>query len=302
MISVIIPVYNAAKYLQEMLDSLLMQTERDLEIILINDGSTDASENICVTAAEHDSRIRYYYQENAGVSAARNQAMLWANGEYIAFLDADDRIDPNYFEQLLQACADVDISVCDVTVENRNGQPLFRFSAGERKLTSLEAMNLLLERRAINSGPYGKLFRREVVSELQFPALKAYEDILFVRDAFARAKQIESTDTVAYHYYQNAGSAMDRQKKAPSRDIITASADLLSYIVRHPELKPMCFYITVSHLYQYVLSLDDTVLESRQFKHEVRQLYRKYWMGIVKCKAFPWKEKILYLMFACGLK
>lgn len=301
MISVIIPVYNAVEYLQEMLDSLLIQTEQDLEIILINDGSTDASEDICMTAAEQDLRIRYFYQENAGVSAARNQALRWAKGEYIAFLDADDRIDPNYFEQLLQACIDADISVCDVTVEHRNGQQLFRFSAGKRKLTSLEAMNLLLERRAINSGPYGKLFRRKVVSGLQFPTLKAYEDILFVRDAFACAKRIGSTDAVAYHYYQNAGSAMARQKKAPSRDIITASADLLSYIVRHPELEPMCFYITVSHLYQYVLALDDTVLESRQFKHEVRQLYRKYWTEIVKCKAFPWKEKILYLMFASGL-
>lgn len=96
MISVIIPIYNAAPYLPEMLQSLLEQTERDLEILLINDGSTDSSADICKAAAQEDVRIRYVFQQNAGVSAARNHALTLAKGEYIAFLDADDRIDPNY--------------------------------------------------------------------------------------------------------------------------------------------------------------------------------------------------------------
>lgn len=302
MISIIIPIYNAEMYLPEMLRCLSEQTERDLEIILVNDGSTDESADICLAAAQEDPRICYVYQENAGVSAARNRALTKASGDYIAFLDADDSIDSTYFEQLLGTCVSADIAVCDVSVETRSGRRISTFSAGDQRLTALHAMELLLTRREINSGPCGKLFRREMITGLQFPPLKAYEDILFVRDAFARAKTIASTSAVAYHYYQNAGSAMDQQQKAPSFDIITATGDLLKYIREHTALDPMCFYITVSHLYQYVLGVDKNTLEGRKFKHKVRCLYRRCGMDIARCKAFPWKEKILYLLFAFNLR
>ena len=163
-------------------------------------------------------------------------------------------------------------------------------------------MELLLTRQKINSGPCGKMFRREIIADLQFPPLKAYEDILFVRDAFARANIVASTSQTAYHYYQNSGSAMDQQRKTPSLDVAAATSDLLEYIVGHSELDPRCFYITVSHLYQYVLGLDRSTPKGKEFVHAVRRLYRKFWTSIVKCPAFPWKEKILYLLFASGLR
>ena len=302
MISVIIPIYNAAMYLPEMLRCLSEQTERDLEIILVNDGSTDESADICLDAAQEDPRICYVYQENAGVSAARNHALAKASGDYIAFLDADDSIDSTYFERLLGTCVSADIAVCDVSVETRSGRRLSIFSAGDQRLTALRAMELLLTRQKINSGPCGKMFRREIIADLQFPPLKAYEDILFVRDAFARANIVASTSQTAYHYYQNSGSAMDQQRKTPSLDVAAATSDLLEYIVGHSELDPRCFYITVSHLYQYVLGLDRSTPKGKEFVHAVRRLYRKFWTSIVKCPAFPWKEKILYLLFASGLR
>lgn len=302
MISVIIPIYNAAMYLPEMLRCLSEQTERDLEIILVNDGSTDESADICLDAAQEDPRICYVYQENAGVSAARNHALAKASGDYIAFLDADDSIDSTYFERLLGTCVSADIAVCDVSVETRSGRRLSIFSAGDQSLTALHAMELLLTRQKINSGPCGKMFRREIIVDLQFPPLKAYEDILFVRDAFARANIVASTSQTAYHYYQNSGSAMDQQRKTPSLDVAAATSDLLEYIVGHSELDPRCFYITVSHLYQYVLGLDRSTPKGKEFVHAVRRLYRKFWTSIVKCPAFPWKEKILYLLFASGLR
>ena len=301
MISVIIPIYNAAVHLPEMLRCLSAQTEQDLEIILVNDGSTDESADICLAAAQEDPRICYVYQENAGVSAARNRALTKASGDYIAFLDADDSIDSTYFEQLLGTCASADISVCDVSVETRSGRRLSIFSAGDQRLTALRAMELLLTRQKINSGPCGKMFRRDIIADLQFPPLKAYEDILFVRDAFARANIVASTSQTAYHYYQNSGRAMDQQRKAPSLDVAAATSDLLEYIVGHSELDPRCFYITVSHLYQYVLGLDMSTPKGKEFVHAVRRLYRKFWTSIVKCPAFPWKEKILYLLFVSGV-
>ena len=302
MVSIIVPIYNAEQYLRRCVDSILNQEYTDYELLLVNDGSTDESADICLAAAQEDPRICYVYQENAGVSAARNRALTKASGDYIAFLDADDSIDSTYFEQLLGTCVSADISVCDVSVETRSGRRLSIFSAGDQRLTALRAMELLLTRQKINSGPCGKMFRREIIADLQFPPLKAYEDILFARDAFARANIVASTSQTAYHYYQNSGSAMDQQRKTPSLDVVAATSDLLEYIVGHSELDPRCFYITVSHPYQYILGLDRSTPRGNEFVHAVRRLYRKYWTSIVKCPAFPWKEKILYLLFASGLR
>ena len=161
MISVIIPIYNTGKLLNRMLQSIQKQSYKDLEIILINDGSTDESEQECKKAEINDERIRYFYQENAGVSSARNYGMKLAQGEYIAFLDSDDEIDTNYFEQLLIACKNTDIAVCNLIVESNNKEELSRFEMNNQILTSTEALNQLLTRKGINSGPCAKLFRKK---------------------------------------------------------------------------------------------------------------------------------------------
>lgn len=301
MISIIIPIYNAAQHLPQMLHSLEKQSERGLEILLIDDGSTDMSAKICKSAEQHDERMHYFHQENAGAAAARNYGLSLAKGEYIAFLDADDSIEPNYFSELLASCSSADIAVCDVVIETEAGDTLSRFTAGMRTLTSQQALNLLLSRKEINSGPCGKLFRRSVIEGLYFPKLKAYEDIIFIRDAFVKAEYITSTSNTAYHYYQNAGSAMDQQKQSPSLDIVSATEKLLHFVSQHKELDDTCLYITISHLYQYVLSLDVDSPTSKPFRDAVRQLYRKYWKSILSCSAFPWKEKILYSLFICNL-
>ncbi len=301
MISIIIPIYNAAQHLPHMLQSLEEQSEQELEILLMDDGSTDASADICKSAEQRDARMHYFYHENAGVSAARNYALSLANGEYIAFLDADDTIDPNYFSELLVACSGADIAVCDVVIETEAGEALSRFTAGLQTLTSQQALNMLLSRQGINSGPCGKLFRRSVVEGLHFPALKAYEDILFVKDAFAQSTYIASTAKTAYHYRQNAGSAMDQLKRSPSSDIVSATEELLKFISQYKDLDAACLYITISHLYQYVLSLDVHDVASKPFRDAARQLYRKYWKSILSCSAFPWKEKIVYSLFTWNL-
>ena len=301
MISVIIPIYNAAQYLPQVLHNLKEQSERELEILLMDDGSTDASAEICKSAEQEDVRMHYFYQENAGVSAARNRALSLASGEYIAFLDADDAIDTNYFEELLHACRNADIAVCDVVVETETGEALSRFTAGLQTLTSLQAMNLLLTRKKINSGPCGKIFRRSVIAGLHFPALKAYEDILFVKDAFDRAKCIASTSRTSYYYYQNADSAMRQMQQKPSLDIVEATEQLINFISQHPDLDADCFYITMSHLYQYVQSNRASGKVQDYFTKAVRQLYRKHYRELLCCPVYTWKEKILYSLFIVGL-
>lgn len=302
MISVIIPVYNAGSRLSELLKCLYSQSERDFEVLLINDGSMDGSDQICEEAAAADSRFSCIHQANKGVSSARNCGLQRARGEYITFLDADDKIDPEYFHSLLSLCREqrADVAVCDVIVE-RNGREVSRFACDKKSMTQKEALNYLLTRRQVNSGPCAKLYRRELIEGLVFPPLKAYEDILFVKEAFCRANRIAATSSTAYHYVENSQGAMGIFLRTPSRDIIEATGQLLSFLKGRPELDPECFYITASHLMQYVQSaLPCQLEEQRRFVFESKELYQRHRRDILTCEAFPRKEKLLYLAFTYG--
>lgn len=286
-----------------MLDCLLDQTERNFEVLLIDDGSKDGSGQICDAIEKKDNRFRTIHQTNAGVSAARNRGLSEARGEYITFLDADDAIDPWYLATLLTACesSGAEITVCDVALE-QNGVEKLRFTLPCQVLWQNEALDFLLARRNINSGPCAKLFRKTVLDGVRFPHLSAYEDILFVMDAFSRSEKIAVTDKAAYHYIENSDGAMSQFAKEPSLDIIKATDQLLKFYKARKDLSPMGFYITASHLMQYVAPMLPAASEQeRTFLVAAQELYRKYWMDICRCEAFPWKEKIVYLAFLVGL-
>lgn len=297
MISVIIPMYNPGILLCRMLESVLHQTYRDLEILLIDDGSTDDTAQFCKEFVARDKRVQYFYQDNAGVSAARNLGLQKADGEFIAFLDADDCIDSNYFEELILACQDTDIAACDVSVEDETGQVLSLFSLSKPELSSTEALNYLLERKNINSGPYAKLFRSSVIDTIRFPALNVYEDILFVMQAFENAHSIGVTNRTAYHYCQNTQSAMHKAVQKLPMDIVKATDEIMAFISCYKDLEDKCTYITLSHLYQYVQLAAKQRQENFKFLQSARRFFFKYWWQLLRCRAFPRKEKIVYILF-----
>lgn len=300
MISAVVPVHNAAGALPQMLKSLRDQKEPDFEVILVDDGSVDGSGTLCDEAAGLDRRFFCIHQANAGVSAARNRGMQAARGEYLTFLDADDRVPENYFQSLLEACRGADCSVCDVAMlrgETETG----RFTLAPQILTQVQALGFLLARRGINSGPCAKLFRRELLADLRFPPLKTYEDILFVKDAFLKSRRIAVTNKTVYYYLQNPQGAMGSMEAAPSLDVVRATGQLLEFIAARPELPAQCFYITASHLMQYAMPLAlRGAPESGEFLRQTKAIYRGYWKEIARCSAFPWKEKLVFWSFGAG--
>ena len=185
MISVIIPVYNAGNRLLYQLECMRRQIYTDFEVLLVDDGSTDGSGAICDAMAAHDARFRVIHQVNSGVSAARNHGMQLAEGSFLTFLDADDEIPADYLKVLsdVQRQTNADVVVCDVVIV-QDGKEMRRFTTEDSLLSQTDALNLLLTREKINSGPCAKLMRRSILSEIQFPPLKAYEDIIFVKDVF----------------------------------------------------------------------------------------------------------------------
>ncbi len=297
-ISVIIPVYNTGILVYRMIKCLEQQTFQNFEVILVNDGSTDDSQNICEKIVRNKPNYFLFAQNNQGAFAARNLGLEKSKGQYIAFLDADDVIDENYLEVLFKYCRHAEIAVCDVSVYKKNMES-FRFTSSDSRITQSQALNKLLIRQEINSGPCGKLFQRKIIQDIKFPPLRVYEDILFVMKAFCKSKQIAITNETTYYYIQEDTGTMGNNRKSPSLDIVTATAEIMKFITSRSDLEAKCFYITISHLFQYALPLTiSNQYKECEFTCETRKLYTKYMKQILKCSAIPWKEKVLFYLYA----
>lgn len=296
-ISIIIPIYNAGNLIYKMIDCLDRQTFQEFEVILVNDGSTDDSLNICETIVKNHFNYFLFSQRNQGAFSARNLGIGKARGQYITFLDADDKVDPNYLEILLKNCRDADIAICDIAVYRKNIET-FRFTSGNLRITQHQALNKLLIRQEINSGPYGKIFQKKVIEDVRFPSLRVYEDILFVLESFCRSKKIVVTNETTYYYMQEDTGTMGNVQKTPSLDIVVATEKIMEFIDSRKDLEDKCLYITISHLFQYALPLTiNNQYTKCDFIFETQKLYKKYMKQILKCTAIPWKEKIIFYLY-----
>lgn len=211
-VSVIIPVFNAEKYLTKCIDSVLSQTYTGLELILVNDGSTDQSENI-INSFIHDNRIVYLKQENKGVSAARNLGLSRASGEYIIFVDSDDYLVPDSLYMRIEKAANTDLLISnyfqikDFAIEKKE------FVNTDKELSILEALMLISPKNNIEYQGYlwNKVFRREIIKEngILFDTSVAYgEDRLFICKYITYCKKISLDTNAVYCYRLNDDSAM----------------------------------------------------------------------------------------------
>lgn len=212
-ISIVVAVYNIAPYLERCVDSIRSQTYRNLEIILVDDGSTDACGAMCDRFEKEDNRIVVIHKENGGLSDARNAGAKAATGEYIAYVDGDDWIDEGMYEDMLSALksCEADVAVCRYRcvypdrVEDRSSNKLVFFEGRE-------ALQVYIEEREeyqIQNAAWNKLYRRDYAKDLQFPKGKLYEDIVYTAKLFARAKRCVYLDKAYYNYVlQREGSIM----------------------------------------------------------------------------------------------
>lgn len=210
-VSIILPVYNKAQYIAPILNDITAQTLTDYECLIIDDGSTDISGDICDAFAAKDNRFQVFHIPNGGVSHARNLGLERASGQYITFVDADDHIEPDYLQQL---CADMENSKADMVIAG-----LQKFWKDERPPVAVEVpyhgikqiAQLLPEFAAVQqrSGIYGygcaKLVRRELLSDVRFSEwLRLAEDFEFYLRVYPRVETIFFDDQCKYHYLQEA--------------------------------------------------------------------------------------------------
>lgn len=219
LISVIIPVYNVERYVEECLKSVLNQTYRNLEIIIIDDGSTDASAEICKRYALKDKRIIFLQQENQGVASARKNAFLHSTGEYVGFVDADDWIDSDLFEKMLQEIKDYDLITTGIFCEySERVVEMDRLETGV--YDTVEKMNYLIDNmicykgkniRGIIRSCYAKLFKQDILKRI-FENVNTNifmgEDGEVLYRYILQCNKVMVSDICGYHYRIRGKSAV----------------------------------------------------------------------------------------------
>lgn len=239
-ISVIVPVYNVEKYLPHCLDSIINQSYTNLEIIVIDDGSSDNCPEICDKYAEKDRRIIVIHKRNGGLSDARNTGIESATGEYLAFVDGDDYIAVNMYEILEKRIIgdSADIAVCNFMYVNDQGELL------QEKNHNLPILNECLEsRNAIKklSGPKSwyyvtacnKLYHRELFDELRFPKGKIHEDEFVIHHIIQKCGRISCVQDTLYYYVQRDKSITSERFSLRRMDIADALIDRYYFAKRH---------------------------------------------------------------------
>lgn len=202
-ISIIVPVYNVESYICKCVDSILVQSYKQIEIILVDDGSPDRCPEICDEYARKDKRIKVIHQENGGLSAARNSGIKVASGEYISFVDSDDYIDSDFIEQMY-TCAEetnADIVCCGMSVINSN-RTLISVPEDVNCYTN-DRMKLLVQPHGVGDYYMNKFFRRSVLDEFELPEGKLYEDIYSMHILFERAHIVVWLNKKLYNYRIN---------------------------------------------------------------------------------------------------
>lgn len=199
LLSIIVPVYNVKPYLKDCVESIINQTYKNLQILLVDDGSTDGSQDICDEYARKDSRIVVIHKENGGLSTARNEGMDRAEGEYIAFVDSDDWLEPNMYDAMITQLEKYDADLVACSFFECKGDE--KKAVGDSKnVTVLDKEEIFINKNQLRFLAWNKVFRKSLVEGLRFVPGQVYEDFHFCRQVFLQTKKLIYLDVPFYDY------------------------------------------------------------------------------------------------------
>ena len=303
LISVIIPIYKVEKYLCRCLDSILNQTYKNLEIILVDDGSPDKCPEICDEYKEKDKRIKVVHKKNGGLSDARNEGLKFATGKYISFIDSDDCISCDMIEYLYDILIknDADISVCDFSIFTENPELSSLKTSNyknddTKKYTNVEAIKILLNGN-VSHGDYAwnKLYKRKLFDDIKYPYNKKMEDIGTTYKLYYISRYIVIGNSKKYFYYQRSDSILGNNDIKIYADGLELSLERYNFLEKKLNID----------MTDYSNDLKDKIIElykNIKTKEEFLQFYEKKYdvlllnlKGKIKYKSF--KDFIKYHIF-----
>ena len=301
-ISIIIPVYQVEKYLTKCIESIIKQTFFNFELILIDDGSTDSSGDICDEYARIDNRIIVIHQKNQGVSAARNKGLDIAGGEYIAFVDADDFIEKDTYDFLYKNLQvnQADISICGLYHYYDENNIIYSKTQICNTLSKEDAIRLVMQGDVISVNPVNKLFARNVINKIRFLNDIAYaEDAYFTIEVLSNSSKIFVDTTPKYYYVHRLGSATTKEFSNNEYQIIDVYKKIFDLINQNfPDLITVA-YRRLWGAYKCILGriASDTIKNRNKYKKDIYLLadvIRKNIFSIIKNSEITLIEKVAY--------
>ena len=298
-LSVIVPVYNVEPYLERCMDSLINQTLEDMEILVVDDGSTDGSARIARRyEAEYPYKIKVLSKENGGLSSARNMAMNVAQGDYLGFVDSDDWVDTDMYERMYDAAVreDADIVICDMeehypthTVQQIHSQFANRFRATPSVCI--------------------RIYKRSLIGEDRFPMGLWYEDLEFTTKQLMKTDKIAAIHRAMYHYDRREGSIMRNNNSRKNLDIVTVFEHLEQFAQENGWQEKYSKVMEILFIEHILLDAIKRVQQQtspekkevlRKLRREVLTRYPKFYKN-VEFKQLPRNHKIVALLNGAGL-
>lgn len=287
LISVIVPVYNSSQYLRESLNSVVNQTVKNIEVILVNDGSTDESLKICEEFRELDSRVIILNQKNSGVCSARNHGFDISKGEYIIFVDSDDILELDLLETLLNLILEykTDIAMCGVKMiypNNRTIQPEenLEIEIFEKK----EAIYKFLNKEFTNYGLWTKLFKKEILNNISFDVNKKIgEDKFYFFEALLNSNSIATQNINKYNYFKRINSATMRKFNLNNFDVLYFSKKIENIIEK---LYPEYHRLSKTNMYIEYLNIFRRMNSNSKIIEEYPEQYQKIFLKIKKNRTY----------------
>jgi glycosyltransferase involved in cell wall biosynthesis len=240
LITIVVSVYNTENLTNRCIQSIVDQSYKNLEIIIINDGSTDRSIDVCVSFANLDDRIIVIDKVNEGLAESRNVGIKRASGKTVMFVDGDDFIDENMVRVLMQNMVkkNCDISICGYTL-HYEGQPVVSLST-QTKCVVMDpenALEMMLYQHGLTTSSWGKLYASKLFRDIEFPQGKMCEDLGTTYKLFSRAKKVCLSDYKGYYYLQREGSIITSKFTPKRMDSIRFSRDIVDFVSAHyPEI------------------------------------------------------------------
>ena len=307
LISVIVPVYRVEEYLERCVKSILSQTYKNLEVILVDDGSPDQCPAICDACAEKDARVKVIHQENKGLSGARNAGINAASGEYLAFVDSDDYVSPHFIEELYQLLKDTGCAI---------GQCRFSYVKGEGLVEEGDSAFCIYRGESLMEQLYGpeekatcfvvawnKLYRAELFKEtgIRYPEGRIHEDEATTYRLFHVAKKLAFLDRALYGYYTENGGSITSVFSAKRLQWLTAHEERIAFFKKngYEKLLPAAYRKLCDACITFYFRCTEQVKDAEELKKELRKRLETYRAnGAAWIAALPLKTRMGYELFS----
>lgn len=308
LISIIVPVYNILEYLPRCVKSLMAQTYQNIEILLVDDGSTDGTGALCDELAREDARIKVFHKENGGSSSARNLGISQAKGEYLGFVDSDDFVEPDMYERLYEGIVKYEVPIAQIGRNeiDEQGNVLPDICVPPENAVCIESKEFMQE-LLMHRGDCSfctKLLHKDLLQDMKFPEGVLNEDFYLLIHLLPKIEKLLSLPEYAYHVFYRIGSNSRRIDKEDFSRVFADcvdNADVVTGIVKehYPDLQKVALRFGVFQRLEYLLHIPISQMkrENMQYRDIVSHL-RKYWWKGMGNPYLTLKNKCYHTLFA----